>query len=124
MDHTTAEPTHTYTGEPGEVVGESSGYVTTKQAAKALGVTRRTVQSYVRRGELEAVVEGEGVEKTFYVSIDSLNALREQRRREAEAAPNFADVSPSASREEGGTTNSSETSGEASPDLLEVVQDL
>ncbi|MBA3388242.1 MAG: helix-turn-helix domain-containing protein, partial [Rubrobacter sp.] len=78
-----AEPSDEDNGELGEEqvdIAGSSGYTTTKQAAKALGVSRRTVQSYVRRGELEAVVEGEGVEKTFFVSIDSLNALRERRR--------------------------------------------
>jgi helix-turn-helix protein len=31
-----------------------SGWTTTKQAAKVLGVSRRSVQGYVRRGILEA----------------------------------------------------------------------
>src|ERR687898_983498 len=58
-----------------------SGWVSTKQAAKALGISRRMVQEYVRRNRLEALTEGEGVSKTYYVSIDSLNALRERRGR-------------------------------------------
>jgi len=64
---------------PGET-GEDFGWVTTKVAAKALGVSRRMVQEYVRRGELQAIVEGKGVNKTYYVSIDSLSALRARRK--------------------------------------------
>ena len=63
---------------PGEDFAES-GWTTTKQAAKVLGVSRRSVQGYVRRGLLEAKVEGEGVEKTYLVAIDSLHALRVRR---------------------------------------------
>ena len=54
----------------------SSGWVTTKVAAEALGVDPRTVRTYINRGELDAKVEGEGVEKTYLVAIDSLHALR------------------------------------------------
>jgi hypothetical protein len=80
--------------------GESlavSGWTTTKQAAKVLGVSRRSVQGYVRRGLLEAKEEGEGVTKRFIVSIDSLNALRARRNDEAVAAAEF--VEPSAGAE-------------------------
>ncbi len=101
-----------------------SGVVTTKQAAKALGVSRRTVQSYVRRGELEAEVEGEGVEKTFYVSIDSLNALRERRRLSGEGSRGSAGDTPNASAESDAATNAASGTGELAPDLIEVVQDL
>jgi len=79
--------------EPGEALA-GSGWTTTKQAAKVLGVSRRSVQGYVRRGLLEAEEEGEGVNKRFSVSIDSLNALREQRTGEAVAADGFAGDSP------------------------------
>ena len=81
---------------PGEGVGESgealagSGWTTTKQAAKVLGVSRRSVQGYVRRGILTAREEGEGVNKRFFVSIDSLNALRARRSEEALASDDFA----------------------------------
>jgi hypothetical protein len=71
-----------------------SGWTTTKQAAKVLGVTRRSVQGYVGRGILEAREEGEGVNRRFLISIDSLNALVDRRRREAEDATNFAEASP------------------------------
>ncbi len=71
-----------------------SGWTTTKQAAKVLGVSRRSVQGYVRRGLLEAREEGEGVNKTFFVSIDSLNALRNRRNSEVSSSSNFAGTSP------------------------------
>ena len=79
--------------ERAEGRSEGSGWVSTKQAAKALGVSRRMVQEYVRRGKLEALTEGEGVSKTYYVSIDSLNALRERRGSEANAASRHSEVS-------------------------------
>jgi hypothetical protein len=57
----------------------SSGWVNTTAAAKALGVTPRTIQSYIHKGLLQGKVEGEGVRRTWLVGIDSLNALRAQR---------------------------------------------
>ena len=57
-----------------------SGWVTTRVAAESLGVDPRTVRTYIRRGLLEAKVEGEGVEKTYSVDIDSLHALRDARK--------------------------------------------
>jgi len=75
-----------------------SGWTTTKQAAKVLGVSRRSVQGYVRRGLLEAKEEGEGVNKTFLVSIDSLNALRDRRRREASEAAKLSEASAAEER--------------------------
>ena len=77
------------TDEPGEDLA-GSGWTTTKQAAKVLGVSRRSVQGYVRRNILEAREEGEGVNKRFFVSIDSLNALRARRSEEALASDDFA----------------------------------
>jgi hypothetical protein len=63
----------------GKDAGES-GWVTTRVAAEALGVDPRTVRTYIRRGFLEARVEGEGVEKAYSVDIDSLHALRDARK--------------------------------------------
>jgi DNA repair exonuclease SbcCD ATPase subunit len=85
---------------PGEPVRDlredlgSSGWTTTKQAAKVLGVSRRSVQSYVGRGLLEAREEGEGVNRRFLISIDSLNTLVDRRRRAAEETANFVEASP------------------------------
>ena len=83
--------------EPGEGLA-GSGWTTTKQAAKMLGVSRRSVQGYVRRNLLQAREEGEGVNKRFFVSIDSLNDLRARRSEEALASENFA-AAASASEE-------------------------
>jgi hypothetical protein len=58
---------------------DQSGWVTTKVAARTLHVDPRTVRKYIKQGKLEAVSEGEGVEKTYLVSIDSLHELRGTR---------------------------------------------
>ncbi len=92
---------------PGEE-SAASGWTTTKQAAKVLGVSRRSVQGYVRRGMLEAREEGEGVNKTFYVSIDSLNALRNRRNSEAHSPDDVAVASPSSSKMANNLANASE----------------
>ncbi len=57
----------------------SSGWVTTKVAAAALGVATRTVRDYIQRGELVARSEGEGVERAWLVSVDSLHEIRQRR---------------------------------------------
>ena len=56
--------------------------MTTRVAAEALGVDPRTVRTYIRRGLLQARVEGEGVEKAYNVDVDSLHALRDSRKTE------------------------------------------
>jgi hypothetical protein len=65
-------------------VSAAEGWTTTKAAGKALGVSPRTVQSYIKKGYLVGKVEGEGVRRTWYVSIDSLNSLRAQRLAESD----------------------------------------
>jgi hypothetical protein len=95
-----------------------SGWTTTKQAAKLLGVSRRSVQGYVRRGLLEAQEQGQGVNKTFLVSIDSLNALHDRRRREASEAAKFAEASAEAAE----TANQYTDTGEALRHAIERVE--
>lgn len=56
-----------------------SGWVTTRVAAQALGIDPRTVRKYIKQGKLVAKAEGEGVEKTYLVSIDSVYAMRDTR---------------------------------------------
>jgi chromosome segregation ATPase len=48
----------------------------------------------VGRGILEAREEGEGVNRRFLISIVSLNALVDRRRREADETANFVEASP------------------------------
>jgi hypothetical protein len=95
-----------------------SGWTTTKQAAKLLGVSRRSVQGYVRRGLLEAQEQGQGVNKTFLVSIDSLNALHDRRRHEASEAAKFAEASAEAAE----TAHQYTDTGEALRHAIERVE--
>ena len=86
-----------------------SGWVTTTVAARSLGVSPRTVRWHIEKGNLEAKAEGEGVKRSWLVSIDSLQALRDTRqdaapstggyRAEAEGADIAADSPGNAVRE-------------------------
>jgi hypothetical protein len=57
-----------------------SGWVTTQQAARALGISPRTVRWHIEQDNLEAKPEGEGVRRTWLISIDSLQAFRDARQ--------------------------------------------
>jgi Helix-turn-helix domain len=59
-----------------------SGWVTTDVAAKALGVSPRTIRRFIDRGDLEGKLEEEGITRAWMVSIDSLHALRDRRKAE------------------------------------------
>ena len=76
-----------------------SGWTTTAAAAKALGVTSRTIRLYIDRGDLEGKLE-EGTDKRIWlVSIDSLNTLRAKRGTSGfipETAPEIAETVPEA----------------------------
>lgn len=58
---------------------QDSGWTTTAAAAKALGVSSRTVRLYIERGELEGQLESGTDKRVWLVSIDSLNTLRAKR---------------------------------------------
>jgi len=87
----------------------SSGWVTTQQAARSLGIQPRTVRWHIENGNLEAKPQGEGVKRAWLVSIDSLQSFRDARQRqgsspgtyraEQEAADIAAESSGSAVRE-------------------------
>jgi hypothetical protein len=74
---------HSWT-DNADMSGES-GWITTEVAAKALRVSPRTIRRYIERGELEAKPEGEGVNRAWLVSVDSLHALRQSRPPEEES---------------------------------------
>jgi DNA-binding transcriptional MerR regulator len=57
-----------------------SGWVSTQQAARALGISARTVRWHIEQGNLEAKPEGEGVRRSWLVSIDSVQAFRDTRQ--------------------------------------------
>jgi hypothetical protein len=86
-----------------------SGWVTTKVAARMLRVDPRTVRKYIKQGKLVAETQGEGVEKTYLVSIDSLHELRGSR------------PDPRVNRDD----TPREAAGSASnADLVDLVRDL
>jgi chromosome segregation ATPase len=61
--------------------GGSSGWVNTDVAAEALGVSSRSVRNYILNGDLVARKEAEGINERYLVSVDSLYALRDQRKQ-------------------------------------------
>lgn len=66
-----------------------SGWVTTTVAAKSLGVSPRTVRWHIERRNLKAKAEGEGVRRSWLVSIDSLQALRDSRQVSAQSPSDY-----------------------------------
>lgn len=81
-------------------VSASSGWVTTKQAARSLGISPRTVRWHIEQGNILAEPHGEGVQRTWLVSIDSLQAFRHARQVTRDmpgsirAEPEYADITP------------------------------
>lgn len=101
------------TGNPAEDSAEESGYVTTEVAAAGLEVSPRTVRDYIKAGKLQAKPEGEGVERRWLVSVDSLHALR-QSRRDSTMPP----------RDRRHESLGGEVAAELAADLIATVQDL
>ena len=66
-----------------------SGWVTTTVAAKSLGVSPRTVRWHIKQRNLIAKAEGEGVRRSWLVSIDSLQALRDSRQLSAAPSEDY-----------------------------------
>ncbi len=79
----------------GEEPVSDSGWVTTKRAVAALGVASRTIRDHIRSGKLTGRSEGEGVEKAWYLSIDSIYTLREERRQKARGGSSASAPTPS-----------------------------
>src|SRR5919107_899981 len=74
--------------DDGQTTSES-GWTTTDQAARSLGVSPRTVRRFIDRGELEGRKVTEGIVEAWEVSIDSLYVLRNKRISEGQASGNF-----------------------------------
>ena len=88
--------------EEAETNRNHSGWTTTQAAARALGVTPRTVRMYIDRGELEGMLETGTDKRIWLVSIDSLNTLRSKRGTSGivpETKPEVAESIPEAMRD-------------------------
>jgi Helix-turn-helix domain len=83
-----------------DTTAEGSGWVTTDVAAKALGVSPRTIRRFIDRGDLEGKLEEEGITKAWRVSIDSLHTLRDRREPEGQDRRESAEVSGKLDRAE------------------------
>jgi hypothetical protein len=75
---------HTRGNDPG-----NHGWVTTSVAAAALGIKPRQCRNLIQEGELEARLEGEGRDKRYFVSVSSLEALRDRRQSEGKLPLNL-----------------------------------
>jgi|SRR5215207_1326242 len=85
--------------EEAENYRSHSGWTTTAAAAKALGVSPRTVRLYIERGELEGQLESGTDKRVWLVSIDSLNTLRAKRGTSGiipDESPEIAETIPEA----------------------------
>ena len=65
--------------EEAENYRNDSGWTTTQAAAKALGVSPRTIRLYLEKGELDGKLETGTDKRIWLVSIDSINTLRAKR---------------------------------------------
>ena len=111
-------------GEPAATPGEAtaargggSGWITTDVAAAALDVSPRTVRDYIAAGKLAARTEGSGVQRRHLVDIGSLQALMDERRREA--------ALPRGRREDRASVDAAiDAAGYAEPSAAETIRDL
>jgi hypothetical protein len=88
------------------------GWVTTSVAAAALGIKPRQCRNLIQEGELEARLEGEGRDKRYFVSVSSLEALRDKRQSEGKLPLNRR-----------GTTENEDV-GDVGADLGQWVREL
>jgi hypothetical protein len=99
----------------GESYEGTSGWVNTDVAAEALGVSSRSVRNYILNGDLVARKEKEGINERYVVSVDSLYALRDQRKQEGKLQGNLRRASSSS---EGSRKGSTELVRETAVDMM------
>jgi hypothetical protein len=73
-----------------------AGWVTTQVAARSLGISPRTVRWHIEQEHIEAKPQGEGVKRSWLVSIDSLQAFRDARHRQGQSPGDFREEQKSA----------------------------
>ncbi len=111
-------------GVPADIPG-GSGWIKTRVAAEALGVDPRTVRSYIERGDLVARSEGEGIQKTYLVSIDSVYALRDSRSPSAKKRRMSAAEGREISARDASSPGARGSSvGVPAEDLADIIRDL
>jgi hypothetical protein len=104
--------------QPTDKSGQStseSGWTTTDQAARALGVSPRTVRRFIDRGTLEGRKVTEGIVEAWEVSIDSLYTLRDKRISEGQVRRNV----PRTSEQSHNTRDTMDTSANHVRDLTD-----
>jgi DNA-binding transcriptional MerR regulator len=106
-----------------------SGWIKTRVAAEALGVDPRTVRAYIERGDLVARSEGEGIQKAYLVSIDSVYALRDSRgssARKSRISGAGARERPARNADLAGARGGAlgDARGVAAEDLADIIRDL
>ncbi len=97
--------------------GLESGWVTTEDAAAALGVSPRTIRDYIRSGGLEAKSEGAGVLKRWLVSKGGVQAMQEKRRSLEEIPVDRRESAP-------GLPSAEEGAADAAEPMTAALQDL
>ena len=107
------EPRRRNDGHKADTTGGGSGWTTTDTAARALGVSPRTVRRFIERGDLEGRKLKDGIVETWEVSIDSLQNLRDRRGPEGRVRQ--------ADRRE---TAQGHSSTDTSSDIADIVRDL
>jgi hypothetical protein len=73
-----------------------AGWVTTQVAARSLAISPRTVRWHIEQGHIEAKPQGEGVRRSWLVSIDSLQAFRDARQQRGQSPGGFREAQKSA----------------------------
>lgn len=95
----------------------NGGWVTTRQAARALGVIPRQVRNYIAACDLEGRKEGKGVNERWLVSISSVDALRQKRHSEGKLPGKHREVA-------GAAEDARQSSGETAELIRELAARL
>ena len=103
---------------------DDGGWVTTRQAARALNVMPRQIRNYIAAGNLEGRKEGKGVTERWLVSISSLEALRQKRHLEGKMPGQYRDVADDAEDTRHGTGETAALIRELATRLEDVQYEL
>lgn len=102
----------------------NGGWVTTRQAARALGVIPRQVRNYIAAGDLEGRKEGKGVTERWLVSITSVESLRQKRHSEGKPPGQYRNVAENLEEAGQGTRETAALVWELAARLEDVQYEL